>query len=161
DQDGTRLQAAAVFDGPMRNYDHDWALMQGSYATLRQQATSRPLDCAQLSTIQYQFGVVQRAHSAIKYDRTAFDAAVGVAQTSLGAVQQDILGVQEAWATLQQAGAMNPGGSPTPRYAQADVDGALQAAQQQIDSAGVVISGAQGQASDYDTKAVALDKTAS
>jgi hypothetical protein len=161
EQDGVRLQATATLDGPLRNYDHDWTQLQDAYATLRQQASKQPLDCAQLTIIQYQLGVVQRAHSAIKYDRAAFDAAVGVAKTSLGAVQQDIQAVQDAWDVLQQVAATNASGSPRPRYSQPDVNGAVQSAQRRIDAAGVGIDGAQGRASDYDTKADALDKMAS
>jgi hypothetical protein len=160
-QDSTRLQDAATFDGPIRNYARDWAGMQADYATLRQQAGKEPLDCAQLGVVQYQLGVVQSAHSAVEHDRAAFDAAVGVARTSLGAVQQDILAVQEAWAVLQQAVATNTGGTPTPRYSQTDVETAIQAARQQIDVASSDINGAQDRAADYDGKAAGLDKTAS
>jgi hypothetical protein len=111
--------------------------------------------------VRYQLGIVRHTHGAIKNDRVAFDAAVSVASANLGAVQTDILAAQEAWATLQRAVAANTDSTSPPRYAQADVDRAVQAAQQQIDTANVGINGAQGRAADYDERAATLDQTAS
>jgi hypothetical protein len=148
-------------DSTMTSYANDWQTMQNDYAMEQKDALAGCGDSNyNHGTVQYDAGTVDYDKGTIQYDDGTLNYDKNTYMSDLSAVQNDVRTIKDAWMHLQQAAASNTTKTPAPGYTSANINTALQAAQNAEDTAGHTWQSAQSQATQYDQEASALQKKA-
>lgn len=154
------LAGETTFDDELTAYDGDLTIMQDDDEVMRADAAVEPFDCYQLGVVEYDLGTIEYDMDTIEYDGSSLQYRIDWVNGYIADVELYIEEVQSAWASLQAADTANSTGSPAPAFTQDDVDEAVNAARQQIETSQGAIEAAQEQADGYEQAASQILKDA-
>lgn len=150
------LETSTSFDDVFEAYANDWARMEAHDQEMRTAAAVAPLDCYQLSGVEYELSQISYDMTEIDYNGSSLDFRVDDINTKVERVETGIITVQDAFQRLGDAIAADTSNVSRPWFSEDDIDTAVSEARQEVDDTATAIEEAQEVATEYEEEASQL-----